>query len=101
MKLTKNEKTIFKALIESSYSNGGDFGFIDEVDYESLGYNKFSYPGIVGSLIKKGLINSDECTTYDENNKKQKFQQVTFNKVSIPFFKEVGMDWKEHDHLHY
>lgn len=55
VKLTELEAIGLKAVIDNSIdSTGGDFGFISEARPESI--DKRTWPGVVGSLVRKGLI---------------------------------------------
>ena len=90
MKLTENEIKIFKLLVTLSYNNGGDFGFTDEADHDSIGVNGKSFAGIVGSLAKKDLIAVEGG---------QFAGQYQFNEESIEVFNQLGLDPSEHDHL--
>ena len=88
--LTANEIKIFKLLVTLSYDNGGDFGFTDEADHDSIGINSRSFAGIVGSLAKKDLIAVESG---------QFAGQYQFTSDSIEVFKQLGLDYEKHDHL--
>lgn len=90
MKMTENEIKVFKLLVDTSMNNGGDFGFTDEVNHESIGINSRSFAGIVGSLAKKDLIAVEGG---------QYAGQYQFTEDSINVFRDLGLNPENHDHL--
>ncbi|WP_327210131.1 hypothetical protein [Rhizobium leguminosarum] len=59
--LTDNEKKVLKALYHNTYGERGDGVYshlIDDSD-EPTGLAKTSLPGIVGSLVKKGIAETE------------------------------------------
>jgi len=90
MHLTDNEIKVFGLLVNTSFDNGGDFGFTDEVDHDTVGINGRSFAGIVGSLVKKDLIAVEDG---------QFAGQYQFCCESIEVFKQLGLNHEKHDHL--
>lgn len=96
MKLTNNEVAVFKLLVNASFDNGGDFGFTDEVNYESIGMSPRSYSGVVGSLAKKGFV---AVETGGKGSDAQFNGQYQFTETSVRLFEMLGLDPEKHDHL--
>jgi len=61
MVMTALETTVLAAMVQNALdAAGGDFGFMDEIDYKALGLTAQQFGGVVTSLQTKGLVNVDQ-----------------------------------------
>jgi len=88
LNLNAKELDVLKAMEPSSDGNGHDFGFTDEVDFESVGFTKAQYAGYVSSLKAKGAFRYFEDLSKDPG--------IQCNSVQFQFsseaFATLGLD---------
>ena len=53
IKLTDKQAAVLPHLVESSWMNGHDFGFTDEVPFEELGLTRQGFAGVIASILKR------------------------------------------------